>query len=120
MTGNYILRFDEKREKAIALYLELWYDYGHKGGVNMPQIIPIKELKNTSEISELCHKAEGPIFITKNGYGDMAIMSMEIYESMAKQLAMYQDLELSGKQAEEGQVKDARKSLAEMRAKYGI
>lgn len=50
----------------------------------------------------------------------MAIMSMEIYESMAKQLAMYQDLELSGKQAEEGQVKDARKSLAEMRAKYGI
>ena len=86
----------------------------------MPQIIPIKELKNTSEISELCHRMEGPVFITKNGYGDMAIMSMEIYESMAKQLAMYQDLELSGKQAEEGQVKDARKSLAEMRAKYGI
>lgn len=86
----------------------------------MPQIIPIKELKNTSEISELCHKTEGPIFITKNGYGDMAIMSMEVYESMVKQFAMYQDLELSGKQAEEGQVKDACSSLAEMRAKYGL
>lgn len=86
----------------------------------MPQIIPIKELKNTSEISELCHKTEGPVFITKNGYGDMAIMSMEIYESMVQQLAMYQELELSGRQAEEGQVREARTSLAEMRTKYGI
>ena len=46
----------------------------------MPQIIPIKELKNTSEISDMCHKADNPIFITKNGYGDMVIMSMEVYE----------------------------------------
>ena len=61
----------------------------------MPQIIPIKELKNTSEISELCHNTKGPVFITKNGYGDMVIMSMEIYESMMNQLAMYQNLELS-------------------------
>ena len=37
----------------------------------MPQIIPIKELKNTSEISEMCHRTEEPIYITKNGYGDM-------------------------------------------------
>ncbi|MCI8270565.1 MAG: type II toxin-antitoxin system Phd/YefM family antitoxin [Lachnospiraceae bacterium] len=86
----------------------------------MPQIIPIKELKNTSEISELCHNTKGPVFITKNGYGDMAIMSMEIYESMMKQLAMYQDLELSEKQVEEGKMRDARKSLAEMRTKYGL
>ena len=46
----------------------------------MPQIIPIKDLKNTSEISELCHKSEEPIYITKNGYGDLVIMSMDIYE----------------------------------------
>lgn len=45
----------------------------------MPQIIPIKELKNTSEISEMCHRTEEPIYITKNGYGDMVIMSMENY-----------------------------------------
>ena len=36
----------------------------------MPQIIPIKELKKTSEISEMCHEADGSIYITKNGYGD--------------------------------------------------
>ena len=46
----------------------------------MPQIIPIKELKNTSEISDLCHKTNEPIYVTKNGYGDMVIMSIEKYE----------------------------------------
>lgn len=43
------------------------------GGKIMPQIIPIKDLKKTSEISELCHRAAEPIYITKNGYGDMVI-----------------------------------------------
>ena len=73
----------------------------------MPQIIPIKELKNTSEISEMCHRTEEPIYITKNGYGDMVIMSMENYESTMKQLAMYRDIEISERQIETGQVKDA-------------
>lgn len=86
----------------------------------MPQIIPIKDLKNTSEISELCHKVGEPIYITKNGYGDMVIMSMEIYESTMRQIAMYRDIEISERQVEEGKVKDARASLAEMRKKYGI
>lgn len=61
----------------------------------MPQIIPIKDLKNTSEISEMCHVAEEPIYITKNGYGDMVIMSIEMYESTMKRLNMYRELELS-------------------------
>ena len=74
----------------------------------MPQIIPIKDLKNTSEISDMCHKTEEPIYVTKNGYGDMVIMSMEIYESTMKQIAMYRDIEISEKQIEAGQVKDAR------------
>ena len=74
----------------------------------MPQIIPIKDLKNTSEISDMCHKAEEPIYVTKNGYGDMVIMSMEIYESTMRQIAMYRDIEISEKQIEAGQVKDAR------------
>ena len=45
----------------------------------MPCIVPIKDLKNTAEISELCHTKDEPVFITKNGYGDMVIMSMETY-----------------------------------------
>ena len=86
----------------------------------MPQIIPIKDLKNTSEISDMCHKAEEPIYITKNGYGDMVIMSMEIYESTIKQLSMYKDIEISEKHIEVGQVKYARTALREMRAKYEL
>lgn len=66
----------------------------------MPQIIPIKELKNTSEISDMCHRADGPIYITKNGYGDMVIMSMENYEAVMRQLAIYRDIEISEKQIE--------------------
>ncbi len=86
----------------------------------MPQIIPIKELKNTSEISEMCHKTDEPIYITKNGYGDMVIMSMENYERTMHNQMLYRDIQVSEQQIENGQVKDARVSLAEMRAKYGL
>ena len=86
----------------------------------MPQIIPIKDLKNTSEISDMCHKSEEPIYITKNGYGDMVIMSMEIYESAMRRFSVYRDVELSEQQLENGQVRDARTALADMRTKYGL
>ena len=86
----------------------------------MPQIIPIKDLKNTSEISEMCHKTDEPIYVTKNGYGDMVIMSMEIYESTMRQIAMYRDIEISEKQIEAGKVRDARIALSETRVKYGL
>ena len=46
----------------------------------MPNIRPISELRNTNEISEYCHKTNEPIFITKNGYGDLVVMSIEAYE----------------------------------------
>ena len=45
----------------------------------MPRIVPIRDLKNTTTISQLCREEDEPIFITKNGYGDMVIMSMEIF-----------------------------------------
>ena len=86
----------------------------------MPQIIPIKDLKNTSEISEMCNKAGEPIYITKNGYGDMVIMSIDTYEETMKRLSIYKDIEISEKQIEKGQIKDARQALGELRTKYGI
>jgi PHD/YefM family antitoxin component YafN of YafNO toxin-antitoxin module len=86
----------------------------------MPQIIPIKDLKNTSEISELCHRSNEPIYITKNGYGDMVIMSMDIYENSMRQLNIYRELELSERQIKEGKTLDARVSLASMRERGEI
>ncbi|MFG6395668.1 MAG: hypothetical protein K1W24_16050 [Lachnospiraceae bacterium] len=47
----------------------------------IPQIIHIKNLKNTSGISGMCHKPDGFVYITKNGYGGMVVVGMEIYES---------------------------------------
>ena len=58
----------------------------------MPQIIPIRDLKNTSEISELCRTTGEPIFVTKNGYGDMVVMSMEAYEKQMRLLDIYSKL----------------------------
>lgn len=58
----------------------------------MPRIRPIKDLRNTTEISELCHLSKEPIFITKNGYGDMVVMSIEAYEELLAKLDLYQKL----------------------------
>jgi len=86
----------------------------------MPQIIPIKDLKNTSEISDLCHKTNEPVYVTKNGYGDMVIMSIETYEQTLHRLNMYRELELSEHQFIEGNTKNAKNSLANMKEKYGL
>ena len=45
----------------------------------MPQIRPITDLRNTNEISDICHARKEPVFITKNGYGDLVVMSIETY-----------------------------------------
>lgn len=86
----------------------------------MPQIIPIKDLKDTTKVSEMCHKTSEPIFVTKNGYGDMVFMSMDTYERMISRLRLYQELQISETQAAEGKVKDAVSALSDMRAKYGL
>ncbi len=86
----------------------------------MPQIMPIKDLKNTSAISEICHKVNEPIFITKNGYGDMVLMSIELFEARQKKWGMYSDIELSEQQILDGRIKDAREALSAIREKYGV
>jgi PHD/YefM family antitoxin component YafN of YafNO toxin-antitoxin module len=102
--------------KILFYYLSIF----RKEVCEMPQIIPIKDLKNTSEISDMCHRTDEPIYITKNGYGDMVIMGMEVYENTMRQLAIYRDVEVSEQQIETGHVRDARTALAEMRKKHGL
>lgn len=86
----------------------------------MAYILPIKELKNTGKISELCHNTNEPIHITKNGYGDMVIMSAEVFNALSRKWQMYADIELSRKQASEGQTRNAYDALVELRQKYGL
>jgi PHD/YefM family antitoxin component YafN of YafNO toxin-antitoxin module len=51
----------------------------------MAIIMPIKELRDTTKISEACHNTSEPIYITKNGYGDMVIMSISTFNSISLQ-----------------------------------
>ncbi len=81
----------------------------------MPQIIPIRDLKNTSELSQMCKEAKEPIFITKNGYGDMVIMSMEMYEKRMMLLDAYEKLEAAEKQVQQGKLLDAEDGLKSIR-----
>ncbi len=67
----------------------------------MPKIIPIRDLKNTSEISQMCQESDEPIFITKNGYGDMVLMSMKTYEEKMFMLDVYEKLNAAEKQLAE-------------------
>lgn len=58
----------------------------------MPRIIPIRDLKDTAAISKMCEESTDPIYITKNGYGDMVIMSMKAYEEKLALLDVYAKL----------------------------
>lgn len=47
----------------------------------MPHIRPVSDLRNNfADISRVVHETAEPVFLTKNGYGDMVVMSMEAYE----------------------------------------
>lgn len=74
----------------------------------MPQIRPITDLRNTNEISDICHARREPVFITKNGYGDLVVISIETYEAMVENAAI--DTAISEAEAEfkqDGQLRDA-------------
>ncbi|MDR0435140.1 MAG: type II toxin-antitoxin system Phd/YefM family antitoxin [Gracilibacteraceae bacterium] len=59
----------------------------------MPSIRPISDLRNNSnEISEFCRASREPVFITKNGVGDMVVLSLEMYERQQAQLELYAKL----------------------------
>lgn len=59
----------------------------------MPNIRPISDLRNhANEISEFCHSRREPVFITKNGVGDLVVMSIELYERQQALLELYEKL----------------------------
>lgn len=60
----------------------------------MPVIKPISDLRNRAkELSRLCHDSDEPIFITRNGEGDMVLMSLAAYERLQAQLDLYRLLD---------------------------
>ena len=85
----------------------------------MPVIMPIKELRNTSEISDMAHKIQEPIFITKNGYSDLVVMSSELYDKFAKINRIDQAIYESEIEMEEGGVSiDLDEAFEKLNRKY--
>lgn len=86
----------------------------------MAQIIPIRDLKNTNAISAKCHESDEPIYVTKNGYGDMVIMSMKVYEEKLDNARILSALAVAEEDVRYGKVRNAFDALKETREKYGI
>lgn len=71
----------------------------------MPKIRPSSDLRNKyNDISEFCHKYNEPVYITKNGTGDLAVMSIETYERLAGRFELYRLLEEGENAIEQGKV----------------
>lgn len=64
-------------------------------------IRPVSDLRNNfADISKTVHETSEPVFLTKNGYGDMVVMSMEAYENLHFQSEVYFKLQEAEREAE--------------------
>lgn len=88
----------------------------------MPLIKPISDLRNkANEISDLAHKSDEPIFITRNGEGDMVVMSMAQYSKLQLKIDLFSKLAVAQAQRASGDkgrtlsqvIKDLRKRIRE-------
>lgn len=78
----------------------------------MPNIRPSSELRNNyNEISAFCHKYGEPVYITKNGTGDLAVLSIEAYERLAGRFELYALLENGLEDAKAGRMVDAEEAM---------
>ena len=84
------------------------------------KIIPMRDLKNTVEVERQCKEEQGPIFVTKNGYGRLVVMDIEYYESTIQKMEEARLLIEALEDAEEGRVLDGKEALLKLREKYGI
>lgn len=85
----------------------------------MPLIMPIKDLRNTTEISNIAHKVQEPIFITKNGYSDLVVMSSELYDKFARINRIDQSIYESQQEISNGEEAiDAEVVFTELEKKY--
>jgi len=82
----------------------------------MPTIRPSADLRNNyNEISEFCHKFTEPVFITKNGQGDLAVMSIETYEMLTGKMELYRLIDEGIRSRDKGKVKSAKEVISDIR-----
>ena len=113
-----VASYDFHVPAVLSIVLDYVIIRPYKGVSNMPQIIPIRDLKDTAKISQMC--SNEPIYITKNGYGDMVIMSIQAYEERLGMADIYAKLAEAEEDIQAGRISNAASSLSRLRAKYNV
>ena len=84
----------------------------------MPTIRSSADLRNSyNDISTICHEYGEPVFITKNGKGDLAVMSIEAYEQLLGQFELYSRLREGLDEVERGQTRPFEAAMADIRSR---
>ena len=84
------------------------------------QIIPMRDLKNTVEVERRCAEENGPVYVTKNGYGRLVVMDIEYYERTMRKMYETQALIAGMADVENGRVVDGASTINGIRDKYGV
>lgn len=84
------------------------------------QIIPIRDLKNTVEVERRCAEENGPVFVTKNGYGRLVVMDIDYYEKTMRKMDEATTILDGLKDVKSGNTVEGDTAISNIRSKYGI
>lgn len=80
----------------------------------------MRDLKNTVEIERRCAEENGPIFVTKNGYGRLVVMDIDYYEKTMQKMYEAKTILDGLEDVKSGNTVDADAAISSIRSKYGI
>lgn len=84
------------------------------------KIIPMRDLKNTVEVGRLCAEENGPVFVTKNGYGRLVVMDIDYYEKTIRKMDEAKTILDGLKDVKSGSTVEGDTAISNIRSKYGI
>lgn len=84
------------------------------------QIIPMRDLKNTVEVERRCAEENGPVYVTKNGYGRLVVMDIEYYERTMQKMDEAKTIMEGVEEIKAGRTVDGEGAIRDIRRRYGI
>lgn len=84
------------------------------------KIIPMRDLKNTVEVERLCAEENGPVFVTKNGYGRLVVMDLDYYEKTMRKMNEATTILDGLKDVKSENTVKGNAAISNIRNKYGI
>lgn len=84
------------------------------------KIIPMRDLKNTVEVERLCAEENGPVFVTKNGYGRLVVMDIDYYEKTMRKMDEAKTILDGMKDVKSENTVEGDTAISNIRNKYGI